>query len=102
MVWPCLGGLGGFAFGGAWWSGVVVQVWCGWFCFWGRLVVWGGCALLAWVVLLLGALGGLVCLCLGGLGGFAFGGGWVGWVGFSVRHVYSDRLAVPGKIGNFE
>ena len=48
----------------------------GWFCFWGRLVVWGGCAL-----------GAAWRLC--GPGGFAFGGAWrfVGWLGFGGRLV---------------
>ena len=48
----------------------------GWFCFWGRLVVWGGCAL-----------GAAWRLC--GPGGVAFGGAWrfVGWLGFGGRFV---------------
>ena len=48
----------------------------GWFRFWVRLVVWGGCAL-----------GGVWRLC--GPGGFAFGSAWrfVGWLGFGGRLV---------------
>ena len=77
LEWLCLDGVGGSAFGGVGCVGVAVLVWrawwlcgLGWFCFWGRLVVWDGCAWVVWIVLFWGALGGLGWVCLGG----AFGG----------------------------
>ena len=69
LEWLCLCGAlggcvvwGGFAFGGVWWSGMVVLGWSGLFCFGGRLVVWGGCVWVGRLVVLWS--GVCVCVCV--------------------------------------